>query len=280
MWITLIFMAIELGGGWWANSLALISDGVHMFTDVGALLLSLFALWMARRPANREMTFGYHRAEILGALASGLLIWLIAGVLVVEAVLRLREPPEVEGRIVAAVAAAGLVANLVSLRTLATAKDSNINVRAAYVHMVSDSLGNIGAMVAGVVLWLTGWRPIDPIMTILFAILMLYSSWSLIAEAVGVLMESTPRAVDGAAVETDLRAIAGVTDVHDLHIWSVSAGRLALSVHLIATTAPESVLSAANKVLDSRHKIHHTTIQIEHPDRFQSDRCYDCGSQK
>lgn len=275
MAITVIFMVVEFAGGIIANSLALISDAGHMLTDVGALLLSLFAIWVARRPVTSTMTFGYHRAEILGALASGLMIWMIAGLLVYEAIVRLSHPEQVNGPLLLGVATIGLIANLVSMRVLHSEKKHNINVRAAYLHLLADTLGSVGAVVAGSVLILSGWTPIDPIITILFSALMLYSSWSLVKEAVAVLMLSTPPGVNPVAIKEDLEAISGVREVHDLHIWSVSSGRLALSVHLIADDS-EHVLNSANSVLQRSHGIIHTTIQVEHPDRFSSERCYDC----
>ncbi|MCM2323918.1 MAG: cation diffusion facilitator family transporter [Oligoflexia bacterium] len=276
MVVTLIFMGIEVAGGLISNSLALLSDAGHMLTDVGAMLLSLFAIWVARRPSTASMTFGYHRAEILGALISGLLIWLIAGVLVFEAIGRLQAPPEVNGRVLLGVAAIGLLANLASLGMLHSAKKENINVRAAYLHIVADSLGSVGAILAGVILMLTGWRPIDPIVTIVFAGLMLYSSWHLIKEALAVLMESAPSGMDPQQVRAELQAVPGVLEVHDLHIWSVSSGRLALSVHLVARDSEQQILHEANGLLEKRFRIVHTTIQVEHPDRFSSKRCYEC----
>lgn len=273
--ITLIFMVIELVGGWLSNSLALISDAAHMLTDVGAMLLSLFALWVARRPSTPTMSWGYHRAEILGALLSGLLIWLISGMLIYEAIARIQSPPEVKGPLVFIVATIGLGANLVSMWMLKSAKSDNMNVRAAYLHMLSDSLGSIGAIIAGIVLWLTGWSPIDPIITLVFAVLMLISSWSLVKEAVGVLMESTPTHLNPNQVLEDLQTLPEVKEAHDLHIWTVSSGRLALSVHLISEKT-ETVLTGANAILQDKYGILHTTIQIEHPERFQSKRCYDC----
>ncbi len=275
IFVTFLFMIIELVGGWLANSLALVSDGAHMLTDIGAMLLSLFAFWVARRPSTPTMSFGYHRAEILGALMSGLLIWLISGILIYEALMRIQAPPKVEGPLVFVIATIGLAANLVSMWMLRSTKDENLNTRAAYLHLISDSLGSVGAIIAGLVLWFTDWRPIDPIITILFAALMLFGSWSLVKEAVGVLMESAPSHVDPTEVKNNLQAIKGVIEAHDLHIWTVSSGRLALSVHLISENT-ESVLMIANDLLKQKHGIIHTTIQVEHPNRFQSERCYDC----
>ena len=273
--ITLTFMVVELAGGWIANSLALVSDAAHMLTDVGAMLLSLFALWIARRPNTLTMSFGYHRAEILGALGSGLLIWLISGVLIFEAFLRMKSPPEVQGPVVFVVATIGLLANLGSMWILNSAKNDNINIRAAYVHLLSDAIGSIGAIIAGLVLWLTQWRLIDPIITVIFAVLMLYSSWSLVKESIGVLMESTPEHMDPAQVKQDLQNIPTVTEAHDLHIWSVSSGKFALSAHLVAENT-QDVLNEAHRILQEKYGIIHTTIQVEHPSQFQSKRCYDC----
>lgn len=273
--VTLTFMVVEVVGGVYANSLALVSDAAHMLTDAGAILLSLFVYWLSRRPSTPSMSFGYHRVEILGALASGLAIWGIAGFLVYEAILRISEPPEVRGPVVLVVSTLGLGANLVGMKILGHARHGSINVRAAYLHLLADCLGSVGAMVAGAVLWWTGWRPIDPIVTLLVAALMLFSSWDLIKESVGVLMERTPSGVDPEAVSSELGKLAGVKEVHDLHIWAVSSGRNALSVHLISADA-EGLLGKANELLRERFGIVHTTIQVEHPDRFDSERCYDC----
>jgi cobalt-zinc-cadmium efflux system protein len=277
MVVTIVFMAVEAGGGWVANSLALLSDAAHMLTDIGAMLLSLFVIWVSRRPSTHRMSFGYHRAEILGALASGLTIWLLAGILVYEAIGRLRSPEEVRGSIVFVVATIGLGANLLSMRMLHHAQADNMNAKAAYLHMLSDALGSIGAIVAGAVLYFTHWKPIDAIVTIFFSLLMLASSWQLIKEAVGVLMESTPTGIDSEAVMQDLQKVGGVREAHDLHIWSVSSGRLALSVHLIAEKDTPGVLDSAMRMLEEKYKIIHTTIQVEQPDTFQSERCYDCA---
>jgi cobalt-zinc-cadmium efflux system protein len=274
--VTAAFMGIELVGGILANSLALVSDSAHMLMDVGALLLSLFAYWITRRPSTPSMSFGYHRAEILGAVVSGLLIWLVSGLLIYEAILRLRNPPEVQGAWVFGVALVGLAANLLSMGMLHRSSHASMNVRAAYLHLLSDALGSVGVVISGAVIWFTGWRPIDPIMTLAMAVLMLASSWKLMTEAIGVLMEGAPRGVDPARVQGDLTALPGVIEVHDLHIWTVSTGRLALSVHLISA-GQEAILAAANDVLKQKHGIVHTTIQVEHPERFQSERCYDCG---
>lgn len=274
--VTLLFMGVEAVGGWLANSLALLSDAAHMFADVGAMLLSLFAIWVARRPSTHTMSFGYHRAEIIGALFSGLSIWFISGLLVYEAVLRMSSPPDVKGPLVFGVAAIGLIANLAAMRALESARAENINVRAAYLHVISDVLGSIGAMVAGLILWFTGWKPIDPIITIVFSALMLLSSWGLVRDSIAVLMESTPRHIDSRKIRKRLTELTGVQEAHDLHIWSVSSGRLALSVHLVSERNESTLLKEANHLLEEEFEILHTTIQVEHPKHFSSERCYDC----
>ena len=274
--VTSVFMVVEMLGGYFSNSLALTSDAAHMLTDVGAMLLTLFVLWIARRPSNHTMSFGYHRAEILGALASGLSIWLIAGFLIYEAVVRMQAPPEVKGPLVFVVAMLGFIANLVSMHFLHKAKDHNLNVRAAYLHVIADLLGSVGAIIAGSVLWATGWRPIDPIITLIFSGLMLWNSGTLIKESIQILMESTPIGLDPEKICADLEKIPQVKEVHDLHIWSVGSGMNALSVHLISEHA-EQALESANDMLHENYGIRHTTIQVEHPDHFRSEHCYSCG---
>jgi cobalt-zinc-cadmium efflux system protein len=274
--VTLVFMVVEWVAGVYSNSLALMSDAAHMLSDAGALLFSLFVIWMARKPATPRMSYGWHRAEILGALASGISIWFIAGFLIYESVLRFISPEDVQAPVVFVVALVGLAANLASLGMLWRDRHTQINVRAAYLHVISDSLGSVGAVIAGAVLWWTGWRPIDPLITVIFSVLMLVNSWGLVKEAILILMEHAPLNLDPSLIKKDLAAIAGVREVHDLHIWSVTSGKLALSVHLISDST-ESPLPAANAMLVDKYAIQHTTIQIEHPDRFQSARCYDCG---
>jgi cobalt-zinc-cadmium efflux system protein len=279
MVITFIFMIVELVGGLYSNSLALISDSAHMLTDIGAILMSLFAFWFSRRPSKPTMSFGYHRAEILGALTSGIAIWFIAGILILEAIHRVSHPPQVNGKVLLVVSIIGLLANVASMRVLHSAQKRSLNVKAAYRHLLSDLFGSLGAVIAGVEIWVTDWKMIDLIVTGLFSILMLISSWDLIKESVAILMESSPSGIDPQEIRTDLQGVTGVLEVHDLHVWSVSSGRLALSVHLISTES-EGILERAHQVLSSKHGIRHTTIQVEHPERFNSERCYDCANNR
>jgi len=273
--ITLGFMIVELLGGWFSNSLALLSDGAHMLTDAGGLLLSYFALWMAKRPKTHQFSYGYHRAEVLGALASGLTIWIVAGFLVYEAIHRMSSPPEVRGPLVVLVATVGLVANLMSMRMLHGAKEHSLNLKGAYLHIFADMLGSICAIISGVVIWWKGWYPIDPILSLLFAGLILISSWELIRESVEILMEFAPAHIDARKVFQALQNLPNISEVHDLHVWTVNSNRAALSVHLVSSM-PEQSLESARKLLKETFGIHHSTIQVEHPDKFHREDCYDC----
>jgi cobalt-zinc-cadmium efflux system protein len=277
--VTLAFMGVELVGGLWSNSLALVSDAAHMLGDSGALLLSLFVVWLSKRPPSPRMTFGYHRVEILGALISGVGIWGIAAGLVYESIQRLSAPPEVHGQIVSIVAAIGLLANLVSIRLLHSAQGENLNVRAAYLHVAADALGSIGALIAGLVLWFSGWRPIDPIVTLIMAALMVLSSWSLVRESLAILLESTPGHVDPEKVTLALKGLPGIVDVHDLHVWSLSSGRAAMSAHVVVPTGAQTgrLLEQATQILDEQFGLHHTTLQFEESGSRPSEHCDDCG---
>ncbi len=273
--IAFIFMLVEVVGGWIANSLALISDALHLFTDVGALALSLVVLRIAHWPKTPSMSYGYHRAEILGALASALSLWALCGVLVYEAIMRLITPEPVQGPIVFVIATIGLFANLMMMRVLHPSQGQNINMRAAYLHVLGDLLGSVGVIIGGALLWWTNWYPIDPIITILFSIAILYGSGKIIAESVAILMESTPPGIKPQEIEKDLMGISGVQEVHDLHIWAVSHNKISLSAHIIAENT-HGALSEAHRVIESKYGISHMTIQVEDPDQFESKYCYDC----
>lgn len=275
LWIACAFMLIEIFGGWMANSLALISDALHLFTDVGAFIISLIALKIAHWPRTPAMSYGYHRAEILGALASAVMLWVLSGILIYEATMRFFHPPEVRGSIVLIVAFFGLIANLLMLRLLHSGQQHSLNIRAAYLHVVGDLLGSIGVILSGALIWLTQYSPIDPIVTILFGLQIVYSSSKLIKQSINILMEGAPEGVNLLKIQQDLASIKGVTEIHDLHIWAVSSKRAALSVHLV-TTQPETTLNEAHRVLQECHHIQHMTIQVEDPNCFDPKYCYDC----
>ena len=275
--IAFIFMIIEVIGGIAANSLALISDALHMFTDVGALVLSLVVLKIAHLPSTPKMSYGYHRAEILGALASALSLWALCGVLIYEAITRLIAPEEVKGPIVFVIASFGLIANLMMMRSLHASQGDNLNIRAAYLHVIGDLLGSVGVIIGGAVLWITGWNPIDPIITILFSLCIVYGSGKIIKQSISILMESTPDGFDPVEIQKDLCSIPGVKEVHDLHIWAVSAKKVALSAHLVAEH-PHAALNEAHRLIEKKYHISHMTIQVEDPKHFEPKFCYDCDN--
>lgn len=275
LWVAFIFMIIEVIGGIIASSLALISDALHMFTDVGAMLLGIIVLRITKLPRTARMSYGFHRAEVLGALASALSLWILSGILIYEAIARLIHPPEVEGQIVFIIACFGLIANLLMFRALHPSKGHSLNVKAAYLHVIGDLLGTLGVIIGGLILWKTHWNPIDPIITILFTLFILYSSGKLIKQSCIILMESTPAHIDPHQIEKDLSLIKGVTEVHDLHIWSVSSKKNALSVHLVAAD-PHDALNAAHRIIEKKYHIHHMTVQVENPTEFERRFCYDC----
>src|SRR5579862_620351 len=273
--IALAFMAIEVIGGVIANSLALFSDALHLLMDAGALMLSLLVLKIAHLPRTVKMSYGYQRAEILGALANALSLWILCAILIYEAITRLMHPQAVRGPNVFVVAAIGLIANIIMVRRLHPTQSHSLNIRAVYLHILGDLLGSIAVLLGGAILWLTNWNLIDPIISLLFALGIVYGSWRVIAQSIKILMESTPDGVDAIAIERDLREVKGVTEVHDLHVWTVSSHHIALSVHLV-TTQPQASLNEAHQILEKKHDIRHMTIQVEDPSSFEPKFCYDC----
>lgn len=275
LWIAVVFMALEIVGAILSNSLALVSDALHMFTDVGSLLLSLIVSYIAKRPSTPSMSYGYVRAETIGALASSASLWALSGILIYESILRLLRPEPVIGPIVFVIAVIGFIGNIWMMRLLHPSQHHSINVRAAYLHVISDLLGSAGVILSGLILWFTHWNPIDTLVTIVFTLGILYHSWKVIKTTLTILMESTPEGIDPEHILQTLSQIPGVKEVHDLHIWSVATHKITLSVHLIAD--PDmNVLDAAHRTLQEKHGIHHMTIQVEDPSSFQREYCYDC----
>jgi cobalt-zinc-cadmium efflux system protein len=258
------YMVVEVVGGLVANSLALLADAGHMLSDAGALGLALLASLIARRPPSPRRTWGYHRAEILAALANGAALLAIAAFIVVEALRRLGDPPQVRPGVMIPVAALGLVVNLVMLRVLSPSRHASLNVKGAWLHVLTDALGSVQAMVAGVLIAAYGWRWADPAASAAIAALVVYSGWGVLQEAVAVLMESAPGGVDVDEVRAAMLAVPGVRGVHDLHVWSISTSFVALSAHVEAAEgAHGAVLEGVRGVLASRFGIRHTTIQVE-----------------
>ena len=263
--LTATVFLVELAGGWYANSLALLSDAGHMLADVGALGLALFALWLSTRPATLEKTYGYYRMEILAAFINGLLLWLIVILVGVEAVQRLSDPPPLRSGVMLAVAAVGLAANLCCVAILHRTRKESLNVKGAFLHVLSDALGSVAALAAGLITWLTGWWLADPLLSLFICLLILWSSWKLLRESINVLMEGTPYHIDLDEVRAALTAIEGVRDIHDLHVWTVTSGMEALSGHALVQDYAHSmeVLKTARRICYERFHIEHVTLQLE-----------------
>jgi cobalt-zinc-cadmium efflux system protein len=261
----LLYMGIEVVGGLLAGSLALLADAGHMLSDAGALALTLFAMKVARRPATPERTFGYYRAEILAALANGATLVAIAIFIFVEAFERLKNPPQVEGALMLAVACGGLLVNAAGLWILRAGNQDNLNVWGAWLHVWTDALGSVQAIVAGALIWAFGWNWVDPLASVLIGVLVIYSSWSLIRQAVAVLMEGAPGNIDVDEVRSALLALPHVSNVHDLHVWTITSGFVALSAHLtcVDPDKQDAVLRSAQDLLATRFGIRHTTIQVD-----------------
>jgi len=262
--MTLVFMVAEVAGGLVSGSLALLADAAHMLTDGAAIGLALFVSWIAQRPATPEKTFGYLRLEILAALLNGCALFFIAGSIVWEAVGRLGAPPQVEPRVLFAVATAGLIVNLIAMKLLHAGHSHSLNVRGAYLHVISDMLGSVGVLLAGGIIVLTGWHAADPIVSVLIALLVLKSAWGLVRESVEVLLEATPKDISVRDVEARLIGIPGVSTVHDLHVWTVTSGVVAMSGHAVVEDPhhQQRVLDIARGALQGMG-IHHVTLQVE-----------------
>jgi cobalt-zinc-cadmium efflux system protein len=262
--LVLVYMGVEVVGGLLADSLALIADAGHMFSDAGALGLTLFAMRFARRPATAQRTYGSYRAEILAALVNGATLVAVALYIFVEAFERIRTPPEVQGGLLLAVAFGGLLVNAAGLWILHTGNDANLNVRGAWLHVLTDALGSLQAIVAGALIWAYGWNWVDPLASLLIGLLVIYSSWSLIRQSVAVLMEGAPGHINVDEVRSALLDLPQVSNVHDLHVWTITSGFVALSAHVTCLGANhDALLRDARAMLAQRFGIRHTTIQID-----------------
>ena len=257
-------MVAEIVGGVLSKSLALLADAGHMFTDVAALSLSLFAMRLAQRPPSKTKTFGYVRLEILAALINGATLLVIAGLILLEAWQRLRSPVEINGIIMLSVAVLGLGVNVVGAVLLRSHAHNNLNVRGAYLHVLGDLLGSVGAIFAGVIIVTTGWTPADPIISGGIALLILFGAWKLVREAAEVLLEAVPTHVDMDVVLDALRSIEGLDEVHDVHVWTLTSGFVALSAHgVIDDPAQHTNILDEVRTRMAKYDISHVTFQIE-----------------
>jgi cobalt-zinc-cadmium efflux system protein len=263
--LTCAFMVVELAAGLWTGSLALLADAGHMLTDAGALGLALFATWIAARPPTPAKTYGYYRAEILAALLNALVLLAVAGVILVEAWHRWRAPAPVLAGPMAVVAAGGLGVNLACAWLLHRGAADSLNVRAAYLEVLSDALSSLATLGAAGVVLLTGWTGADALAGVAIALLIVPRTWSLLTQAVNVLLEGTPPHLELGEIEAAMRAVAGVRRVHDLHVWTLTSGREAMSAHVVVDDVRESerLLETLHALLHARFGIDHTTIQLE-----------------
>ena len=260
------FMLVEVVAGLIASSLALLSDAAHMLTDAGAVALALVALRLAARPPTGRFTFGLGRAEILSAQVNGAALLVLAGILGVEGVRRLFDPPDVEGGLVLAVGLAGAVVNVGAAWALASAERRSLNIEGAHAHVLTDLYASLGAAAAGAIVLLTGFRQADPLAGLLVALLMLLTAWRLLRESGLVLLEGTPRELDANAVGRALAGHPGVVEVHDLHVWEVTSGFPALAAHVLVAPGDDchGIRQQLEALLEERFSIHHTTLQVEH----------------
>ncbi len=278
-------MFAEAIGGWLTNSLALLADAGHMLTDVAALTLTLAAIWFASRPATAKKTFGYYRLEILAAFVNGIALVLISLWVIYEAYERWQTSPEIKGTALTIIAVGGLLVNLVCAGLLHGDHQHDLNMRSAWLHVIGDALGSVTAIAAGVLIVSFGWLWADAASSVLISLIIIVSAWNLIKESVNVLLEGTPSHINLKAVEEMIRATENVEDVHDLHIWTITSGMEALSVHIIhrENISPKVLLQAVRARLHDEFGIDHLTIQMEtlenqepetHP-CFSGANCFD-----
>ena len=263
---TASYTAVEVVGGLFAGSLALLADAVHMLSDNVALALALVATWLATRPATPERTYGYKRAEVLAALANGVLLVALAIWIFVEAGMRLRDPGDVLGGWMLAIALLGIVVNVAAGLVLSRARSHSLNVEAAFRHVFADLLGSVGVAVAAVVILATGWVEADPLVSILIGVLVLVSTWSILRDSTAILLESAPRGIDADALGQRLASAPGVVEVHDLHVWTITSGFPALSAHVLVSPGEDchGRRRELERLLRDEFGIEHTTLQVDH----------------
>ncbi len=275
--LTATYMIAEIVGGLVANSLALLADAGHMFSDAAALGLSLVAVMLAQRPATSQRTYGFHRAEILAALTNGAALLVLSVLITREAWERLSAPPDVQGGLMLGVAFGGLAINFANLWVLSGGRKENLNVRGAWLHVLGDTLGSVGAIAAGTCIYFFGWTWADPAASFVIAALVLYSAWGLVRETLDVLMQGVPKGISVDEVAEALKALPGVVDAHDLHVWALTSGKNIATTHLVIDPDADhqGIIDASNRLLAQRFNIGHATIQVEHDEL--ANKCKPCG---
>ena len=267
------YMVAEIIGGLISNSLALLADAGHMFSDVASLALSVFAIWIADRPAGSQRTFGSYRAEILAALVNGATLVAVSFFIVYEAWHRFSDPPEVRGGLMMWIAVGGLIVNLFGLAVLHGGKEHSLNVRGAWLHVLSDTLGSVATIVAGLLVMNFGWHIADPVISALIALLVVVSAWRLLLDSAWVLMQAAPANIDVPELNAALAATPGVLGVHDLHVWTITSGMDSVSCHIVSdgTQPYDELLQRVRDVVVNQFSIDHVTVQIE-PEGFEEPR--------
>ena len=275
--LTAFYMFAELAGAWWTGSLALLADAGHMFTDVAALILALTAVWFGSRPATSRKTFGYYRLEIIAALVNGVALVVISIFIFYGAYERWFSPPVIKSGPMIVVAIGGLFINLICAWILHSHEEVDLNMRGAWMHVMGDALGSVAAILAGVCISLFGWYAADAVFSVLISLLIIWGSIRLIRESTNVLLEGTPAHINLAAVENAILDTNGVADVHDLHVWTITSGREALSAHVIHadSISQPDLLRELRMKLHDRFGVDHLTIQMETPD-FEDETFHFC----
>jgi len=263
--LTTMFMAVEVAAGLYTHSLALLADAAHMLTDAGGLALALFAIWFAEKPATPERTYGYYRAEILAAAVNAMVLLGISGLVLYEAYQRFRTPPTVQSKPMLLVAALGLLVNVAGLALLRSGSRESLNMKGAYYELFSDALTSVGVIIAASVMWATGWYYADPLLSAAIGLFIVPRTWRLLSEAVGILLEGTPSDVNLARLRETLLQIPGVATVHDLHVWVLTSGVYAMSLHAVLHDGADhdDVRRAICDHARIAFKISHATVQVE-----------------
>lgn len=263
--LTSFYLIVEVIGGLWTGSLALLADAGHMLTDVAGVGLALLAIWFAEKPASPERTFGYYRVEILAALTNAVVLILISLYILYEAYERFRNPPKIESGAMLGVAAVGLIVNLIGVYVLRSGSGESLNMKGAYFEVLSDMLTSVGVIIAGIIMLTTGWYYADPLISAGIGLFILPRTWALLKDAVGVLIEGTPADVDLEKLLGTLEKVEGVAGIHDLHVWSLTSGVNAMSVHAVLTKDDEhdEVMQRVHALCTKEFKISHVTVQTE-----------------
>lgn len=262
--LTGTFLIVEVIGGLWTGSLALLSDAAHMLTDFMALLVALVAIRIGKRAADNKRTYGYKRFEILAAALNAVVLFLVAFYILYEAYKRFQSPPDIEAGWMMAVAAVGLVVNIISMRMLAQSSEHSLNVKGAYLEVLSDMVGSIGVIIAALIIKFTGWWQVDPILAVLIGFWILPRTWKLLSESLNILLEGVPLGIDMDKLRADLAAIPGIREVHDLHVWAITSGSNSLTAHLLLESAAANVaLMEQAQAVVKAHKIDHSNFQLE-----------------